>query len=161
MESANGSSSGWGPAHSEIFVGDAIFVEADIGNTPNDVVEGWEWRRRSLFGPDSINKIKTELDGELPARGLVMCFDVDTLEGAISVSSPKIVGSRIFVMIEEFVVGIQHIALAALQTLRGYMEHWLVASTFWASCVLPVDLLMAYSSEDGTTIYIPNFQIWS
>ena len=47
MESENGSWSGRGPFHSEIFVGDAIFVESDIGNISDEVVGGWEWCCRS------------------------------------------------------------------------------------------------------------------
>ena len=91
---------------------------------------------------------------------MALGFDVDTVAGTIAAPSPKIEGARIFVLSGEFVVGSQHIALAALHTLRGYMQRWLVASMFWASCVRPVDLLMAYISEDGTTINFPNFQIW-
>ena len=161
MESWNGPFPGWGHSHAEIYVDDDICAESDIGNIPKGVVEGWESRCGSLFGADSTNAIKTELDGRWYARGSVQCFDVDTAEGTIAAPSPKIEGSRIFVMSEEFAVGSQHIALAALQTLRGYMQHWLVASMFWANCVQPVGLLMAYSSEDGTTINCPNCQIWS
>ena len=146
--------------HSEIFAGDAIFVEADIGSILQEVVEGWEWCCRSLFGSDSINIKKIELDGQWPAQGLVLGFDVDTVAGSIAAPSPKIEGSRIFALSEEFVVGSQHIALTSLQTLRGYMQLWSVASMFWASRVKPVDLLMAYNSEDGTAINGPNFQIW-
>ena len=87
-------------------------------------------------------------------------FDVDTIEGIIAVPVPKIEGARAFALSEEFVVGSPQIPLSELQTLRGYMQHWLVASIFWASCVQPVDLMMAYSSEDGTAANFPNFQIW-
>ena len=114
-----------------------------------------------MFGPDSININKIELEGKCPTQGLALCFDIDAVYGAIAFPSPKIEGDRIFVLIEEFVVGIQHIALTALQTLRGYMRHWLVASMSWASCVQPVDLLSAFGSEDGTVINFPNFQIRS
>ena len=134
---------------------------ADIGNIPTEVVEGWEWCCRWLFGPDSINEIKTESEGQWATRCLVLGFDVDTIEGIIAVTVPKIEGARTFAASDEFVVGSQHIAITALQILRGYMQHWLVASMFWASCVQPVDLLMADSSEDGTAANCPNFQIWS
>ena len=160
-ESEDGSWSRWEPSHSEIFAGDAIFVVDGIGNIPTDVVKGWGWCCRGLFGPDIINESKTALEGRWATRFLVLGFDVDAIEGIIAAPVPKIEGARTFAMSEEFVVGSQHIAIAALQTLRGYMQHWLVASMFCASCVQPVDLPMSYSSEDGAAANCPNFQIWS
>ena len=68
-------------------------------------------------------------------------------------------GGRAFVLGEDFVVGSQHIELTELQTLRGYMQRWLVASMFRATGSQPVDLRMSYSSEDGSCINFPNFQI--
>ena len=156
MESENGSWSGWEHFHLGISVVDDIFVEADIWHILQEVVAGWEWRCRSLFGPDSINISKIEMECQLPAQGLVLGFDVAADAGTIAVPSPKIEGARIFALSEEF-VGSQHISLTELQTLRGYMHRWLLASIFWASCVQPVGLLMAYSSEDGTAIKSPNF----
>ena len=88
------------------------------------------WCCRSLFGTDSINVRKIELEGQWRTQVLVLGFDGDTVAGAIAAPSPKIEGARIFVLSEEFVVGRQHISLAALQTLRGYMHRWLVASMF-------------------------------
>ena len=161
VESENGAWSGWEHFHSGIVADDAIFVEADIGNILQEAVEGREWCFRSLFGPDSINIGKIELEGKWPTQGLVLGFDVNSVAGAISAPPPKIEGARIFVLSEEFVVGSQHIALTALQTLRDYMQHWLVASMFWDSGAQPVDLLMAFGIEDGNVINFPNCQIRS
>ena len=48
-----------------------------------------------------------------------------------------------------------------MQTIRRYMQHWLVASMFWASCLQPVDLLLKYASADGEAVNCSNFQIWT
>ena len=58
-------------------------------------------------------------------------------------------------------VGSQHVTLKALQSLRGYMQHWLTSSVFWASCIQPVDLLLNYASGDSVNVSCANFQIWS
>ena len=160
VESENDSWSEWDPPHSEIFVEDAIFAVSDIGEISMEV-DGAEWRCRSLFGQDSINAAKTELGGKWPARGLVLGLDIDTAEETISVPLPKIEGSWTFAMGVELAVGIQQIALTPLQTLRGYIQRWLVASAFWASCVHPVDLLLSYSSEGGSAVSCPIFQVRS
>ena len=41
------------------------------------------------------------------------------------------------------------------------MQHWLVASMFWASCVQPVDLMLTYGSEDCLAVNCPNYQVRS
>lgn len=160
MESEYGCWPGWGEFHSESFFGDAILAEAEIGNISMEVVEGRGWIFRIIFGQDIINEVKTELVGKWSARGLVMGFDIDTVGGIIAVPPPKIEADRIFATSEEFVVGSQHIGPAALQTLRGYMRRWLLASMFRASSAQPVDLLMTYSSEEGDTINCPDIHIW-
>ena len=52
----------------------------------------------------------------------------------------------------EFEVGAQQIKPQSLQILRGYMQHSMAASMFWASCVQPVALLMGYAGEDASYI---------
>ena len=156
----DGSWSGWGEFWSVIFAGDAIFVEADVGNILQETVGAWELACRGLFGPDSINSDKVPLGGNWETTGLILGFDFDTIEETIDVTPPKIDGSRTYLLGDEFAAGSQHVTLKALQTFRGYMQRWLAASMFWASCVHPVDLLLTYGSEECTTVSCPNFQIW-
>ena len=89
-----------------------------------------------------------------------MGFDIDTTEETIAAPPPKVDGARAYLLSDEFVVGIQHVALKALQTLCGYMQRWLAASMFWESCAHPADLLLTYGSEGCATVSCPNFQIW-
>lgn len=151
----------WGPLLPYIFVGDAIFADADLWDILNETVEGWGTSRRNLFGGDSINEGKTRLECDWGARGLVLGFDLDAVEETISASLPKIEGSRIYILSGEFVVGSQRVYQKASQPLRWYMMRRLAASLFWDSCVQPVDLLMAYGSEECSHINCSNFQIWS
>ena len=157
--SQDGSWSGWGEFWSGIFVDDAIFAESDIGNIPLETVGDWESARRGLFGMDSISRAKVELEGYWSTDGLILGFDIDTAEETISAPVPKVDGAMTYLLSQEFVVGSQHVTLKALQTLRGYMQHWLVASMFWASCVQPLDLL-TYGSGDCLKVSCSNFQIW-
>ena len=108
---------------------------------------------------DSINRDEVELEGNWSTDGLILRFDIDTVRETISAPSPKVDGARAYLLIQEFVVGSQRGALKALQTLRGYMQHWMAASMFWANCVQPLDLL-TYGSKDCLEVRCPNFQIW-
>ena len=76
----DGSWSGWSAFWAEIFADDAIFVEADIGNILNETVTAWETAYRGLFGMDSINRDKVELEGAWGAAGLILGFDIDAVE---------------------------------------------------------------------------------
>ena len=143
MELGNGPWSVCGPFRSDVFVADAISVESDIRDILFEVLGGWERRLRSLFDPESINDVKTELEGAWSTRGLVLCCDVDTAGETIVAPPPKIEGARAFAPTEDFVVGSQHIGHTALQSLRGYMNHWLVDSTLWTRCAHPLGLLMS------------------
>ena len=156
-QGGNGARSGWGPLHSYIFADDAIFVETDMGNILRETVEGWGPSRRSLFGDDSISDDKTRLEGDWNTKGLVLCCDLDDVEETIAAPQQKIEGGRIYIVSGEFVVGIQHVCQKAMQTIRGYMRRWSVYSLSWASCVQPVDLLLAYGSADCATINCANF----
>ena len=157
----DGSWSGWGAFWSVIFAGDAIFVEADVGDFLQETVDAWELACPGLFGPDSINGDTVRLGGKWDTSGLILGFGIDTVEETIAVPPPKVDGARTYLLSDEFVAGSQHVTLKALQTLRGYMQHWLVSSMFWASFVQLVDLLLTYGSEDCATASCPNLQIWS
>ena len=56
-----------------------------------------------------------------------MGLDLDTELESISAPLPKIEGSEIYILRDAFVVGSQRVDSKALQTLRGYKQHWLVA----------------------------------
>lgn len=94
-------------------------------------------------------------------EGIFLGFDIDTELGSISAPLPKIEEATNYSISGDVAVGIQHVSLKAMHTLRGYMQHWLIASMFWASCVQPVDLLLTYGSEDCSAISFPNFHIWT
>ena len=158
-QAQDGSWSGWEAFWSEIFAGDAIFVEADIGNILNVTVSAWETARRGLFGMCSIDREKVDLEGAWGATGLILGFDIDTVEELITSPPPKVDGAMIYLRIKGFVAGSQHVTLKALQTLRGYMQRWLVASMSWESCVLPVDLMLTYGSDDCLAVNCPNYQV--
>ena len=102
-----------------------------------------------------------ELDGAWDTTGLIRGFDLDTVAETIAAPPPKVEGARTYLLRNEFLVGSQHVTLNALQTLRGYMQHWPVASMFWESCVQPADLLLTYGSASCLTVNCANFQIWS
>ena len=114
-----------------------------------------------LFGRDSINEEKVMMEGSLDTTGLVLGFEIDTEAETIAAPLPKVEGARIYILSDEFVVGSRHMSLKAMQTLRGYMQHWLTASMFWASCIQPVDLFLTYGSEDCQTLNCSNYQIWT
>ena len=101
-----------------------------------------------------------ELEGSWDTTGLILGCDIDTVAETIAVHRPKVEGARTYLLSNEFVVGSQRLSLKALQTLRGYMQHWLAASMFWASCVQPIDFLLTYGSADCVTANCTNFQIW-
>ena len=153
--------SGWEEFRSVIFADDAIFVEAEIANISNETVAAWETSCRCLFGPDSINAEKVRSEGRWAATGLILGFDIDTEKSTIAVPPPKVEGARVYSPGGDFAVGSQHVTLIALQTIRGYMQHWLTSLVFRAICIQPVDLLLNYASEDSVNVSCANFQIWS
>ena len=157
----DGSWSGWEARYAEIFVGDAIFVEAAMGNILPATVNCWKHSFRGLFGHDIINEENVMLEGSWNTKGFALGFEIDTEAGAISVPPTKVEGARNYIMSGEFVVGSQHVSLKAMQTLRGYMQHWLAASMVWASCIQPLDLLLTYGSEGCQTPNCSNYQIWA
>ena len=84
--------SGWGPFCRCLFVNDASFVEAEVGDISNETVGGRGNACRSLRDLDSVNKAKTVLGRSCGSTGLVLCFDLDTEYEIIAVPTPKIVG---------------------------------------------------------------------
>ena len=81
--------------------------------------------------------------------------------GRIEVPSTTVEGTRVFIPIVEFVVGIQLVRLKSIQVSRGCMQHWIVATMFWAIFVQPADLLMTFCTEGQTLIRCSNHHIWS
>ena len=125
----------------------------------NEAVDGWGDSRRGLFGQDSINGDKTQLGGAWSTRGLALGYELDTWLGSLPVPLPIVEVARIYILSVEFVVGSQYVALKVVQTLRGYMQHWSVASLFWSSCVQPLDLLITYGGEDCSGVNCSDFRI--
>ena len=104
-QAQDGSWSGWEAFWSEIFAGDAIFAEADIGSISDETVNEWEMECRGLFGMDSINRDKVELEGDWGDTGLILGFDIDTVAETIAAPRPKVEGARTYLLSNEFVVG--------------------------------------------------------
>ena len=118
-QAQGGSWYGWGSFRSEIFAGDAIFAEADIGRILNETVSTWETACLGRFGMGSINRDKVDLDGDWDTAGLILGFDIDTVAEMISAPPTKVDGPKTYWLSKEFVVGSQHVTPKALQTLRG------------------------------------------
>ena len=66
--------SGWGPFSRFLLLGEAIFIESDLGDMPTETAAACEYARGSLFGPDSIKQVKTERGAGLGYRHLGSVF---------------------------------------------------------------------------------------
>ena len=77
----NRSWAGWGPFSRFLFTDGAIFVEAALGDIRTETADAWAHARRSLFGLDSIDEVKTELAGAWDTKSLVLGFEVDSDRG--------------------------------------------------------------------------------
>lgn len=110
--------------------GDSIFIESDVWDMPTETEEDWAHAPKRICGPGRTDKAKIELEGAWDTSILVSGFEVDSEMDIISVSIPKVEGARVFILRDEFVVRSHHVRWESLQTLRGYMKHWLDASIF-------------------------------
>ena len=147
----NRSWSGWGPFR--------VFIESDVGYIPTEPCGGMEDARKSLFEPDSIKQVTTELEGARGTASLILDFAVGPEQEIILTPTPGIEGSRLFSTSGEFVVRIRRVRPESLHTVRFYTQHWIFASMFWASLDRPVDQLMTFRTDGQLLVIFPNHHI--
>ena len=97
-------------------------------------------------GGDSIDAEKTKLGGQWSTNALVLGFDIDAEEETVEAPDPKAVGFRIYILIEELVVGSHSEGTPDIDWIHSALVR---CPHLWASCVQPVDLLIGYGSVDS------------
>ena len=107
------------PFHADVFVGDGMFLEANIGHRQEKSVLVWGLGAELFYGTDAISKKKLATEGQCANELILLGYHVNLLGDTISLPGPKILGASNLINQPEFDPGFQTLGLRSVQELRG------------------------------------------
>ena len=143
---------------SQIFSGDAIFIEPTMGLRLANVVGCWEYVCRRILGSTSINLDKLTEEGDWQESQIILGFEVNVEELIIKPPEVKICNATEAIMDNMIGPGNMVVTVKCVQTLGGLFNHWRYSNRSWHHFAAPINGLLSYADSTNTCARCDNIQ---
>ena len=149
------------PYYDDVFVGDAMFLEASIGHRQGQTVKVWDRAAEYFFGHEAVGKKKLDVEGRRGCRLILLGFEVNLEEDVIELPGPKILGAINLVSATEFNPGCLTLSVRALQELRGSINHWSQTGYIWRFSTEPINQMIGHTDSSGVWVRCSDWDKWA